>query len=50
MHVLNKPEVMVSRAAEKFDTHGNLTDADAGKHIRAQLGALAAWTRALEPH
>jgi chromate reductase len=47
MLTLNKPEVRIIRAAEKFDGHGHLTDEQARQAIRAQLEALAAWTRRL---
>ena len=26
VHAVNRPEVMISHAAQKFDAHGNLTD------------------------
>jgi chromate reductase len=44
---LNKPEVRVMRAAEKFDAEGRLTDEATRKEVRALLEALAAWTRQL---
>jgi len=44
---LNKPEVMVRSAADKFDTAGALTDEDTRTHIRTLLEALAAWTMRL---
>jgi chromate reductase len=47
MLVLNRPEVRIFRAAEKFDAEGNLTDEQSRQSIRAQLEALAAWTRRL---
>ena len=43
-HVLNKPEVMISTAASRFDTQGNLTDETTQGLIRAQLEALRDWT------
>jgi chromate reductase len=42
---LNKPEVMIGNAAQRFDLAGNLVDEDTRKHIRGLLEALAAWTR-----
>ncbi|MGB7758957.1 MAG: NAD(P)H-dependent oxidoreductase [Bryobacteraceae bacterium] len=48
MHPLNKPEVMISGAAQKFDAAGNLTDEHTGESIRKLLAALAAWTRKLK--
>jgi len=44
---LNKPEVTVQRASEKFDAQGNLTDEPTRRQVRALLEALAAWTRRL---
>lgn len=44
---LNKPEVTIQRASEKFDKEGNLTDVASRQQIRALLEALAAWTRRL---
>jgi chromate reductase len=46
-YVLPRPELMVSRAAEKFDEQGRLTDTAIQTSIRALLVALAAWTRQL---
>ncbi|MHB8626097.1 MAG: NADPH-dependent FMN reductase [Aggregatilineales bacterium] len=43
----NKPEVLVTRSAEKFDAEGNLTDPDTRTLLRQHLEALAAWTRRL---
>ena len=44
---LNKPEVAVQRASEKFDAQGNLTDEPTRRQVHALLQALAAWTRRL---
>ena len=44
---LNKPEVMVRSAADKFDPSGRLTDEDTRAHVRRLLEALAAWTKRL---
>lgn len=44
---LNKPEVMIAKAFERFDAAGKLVDEPTAKQIRAQLEALAAWTRRL---
>ena len=43
MHVLKRPEVLVSRAAEKFDEQGKLVDEDGRKFIAQQLEDFAAW-------
>ncbi len=44
---LNKPEVTVQRAFEKFDAQGHLTDEPTRQQVRALLEALVAWTRRL---
>lgn len=46
---LQKPEVYVSRAWEKFDPQGNLIDEDTKKQVRALLEALDAWILRLDP-
>jgi chromate reductase, NAD(P)H dehydrogenase (quinone) len=46
---LNKPEVMISMAASKFDEAGNLTDEATRGFIRQLLESLADWTRRLAP-
>jgi chromate reductase len=46
--VLPLPEVLVSSAAQKFDTENNLRDADTRDEVRDLLKALAAWIRRLE--
>jgi len=48
MHPLNRPEVMIAHAQNKFDANGNLTDDDTRKHTRALLDALASWSRRLQ--
>ena len=40
---LQKPEVYVARAWEKFDADGNLIDAETRKQVRALLEALRVW-------
>lgn len=47
LHFLNKPEVMVGKAAEKFDAELRLTDEATRKVVAAQLVALQAWTNRL---
>lgn len=47
-HVLNKPEVMIGKAQDKFDTTGKLTDEPTRKVIQSQLEALATWTHRLK--
>jgi chromate reductase len=44
---LNKPEVMVRSAADKFDANGNLTDEETRARVRKLLDALQAWTMRL---
>lgn len=41
---LNRPEVLVARAAEKFDQQGRLTDETARYLLRLLLEALMDWT------
>ncbi len=48
MHPLNKPEVFVRSAAERFDADGRLVDEATRKVVAEQLVALAAWTRQLK--
>jgi chromate reductase len=45
--IINRPQVQIMRAWEKFDAEGKLTDEQARQEIRALLEALAAWTRRL---
>jgi chromate reductase len=47
MHPLNKPEVMIGTAAQRFDDKGNLTDETSRKLVGQLLTALVAWTRRL---
>jgi chromate reductase len=44
---LNRPEVMIGNAAQRFDKDGNLTDESSREHISKLLVALVAWTRRL---
>lgn len=46
-HVLNRPEVMIGSAHERFDSEGKLTDATTEQLMRDQLAALGAWVRKL---
>lgn len=48
MYPLNRPEVMIARAAEKVDAAGAFTDAETRKRIEELLRALVAWTRRLD--
>jgi len=45
MFPVNRPEVMIGNAGERFDEHGNLTDEKTKKHIRKLLESLIEWTR-----
>ncbi len=47
MHPLNKPEVLIGNARQRFDDQGNLTDENTKEHIRKLLEGLAEWTRRL---
>jgi len=44
---LNRPEVMIGKADERFDADGNLTDNDTREHIQKLLEALVAWAKRL---
>jgi chromate reductase len=44
---VQQPEVLVARAADKFDADGRLTDEKTREFVRALLVALAAWTERL---
>jgi chromate reductase len=48
MYPLNKPEVMVTYAPQKFDENGRLTDKDTREHVAALLQSLVEWTKRLE--
>ena len=48
MFPINRPEVMIGNAADKFDAEGNLTDETTREHIRKQLESLIDWTRKLQ--
>lgn len=48
MHPLNKPEVLVTMAKEKFDANGNLTDKTTRDFIRQLLENLYNWTLRLK--
>jgi chromate reductase len=47
MHPVNQPEVMITKAHQKFDEHGDLKDETAKKLIRLLLQNLVDWTRRL---
>lgn len=48
MFALNRPEVMIGNADERFDEQGNLTDQDTKERTRKLLVALESWTRLLK--
>lgn len=41
---MNKPEVMIARAQEKFDANGKLTDDVTRKVLKSFMQSLQAWT------
>ena len=47
MYPVNKPEVMVAFAPEKFDENGNLKDEQTKNRVAGLLEALVEWTRKL---
>ena len=48
MYALNRPEVMISNVAERFDEQGNLKDENTAKHIRNLLQSLVEWAQQLD--
>ncbi|MGA9853645.1 MAG: NAD(P)H-dependent oxidoreductase [Gammaproteobacteria bacterium] len=48
MHLINKPEVLIAQAQNKFDTSGRLIDETTRKLIAELLTNLAVWTRRLK--
>jgi len=48
VHALNRPEVLIGKAAEKFAQDGSLTDEPTAERIRQLLAALVQWTRVLQ--
>jgi chromate reductase len=48
MYPLNRPEVMIGSAAQRFDERGELTDETSRQLIGRLLEALVAWTRRLQ--
>jgi chromate reductase len=48
MFPVNRPEVMISNAAQRFDAEGNLTDETTEELIRQLLQNLVTWTRRLQ--
>jgi len=46
--VLNKPEVIISNAASKFDAEGRLIDEETRTFIAELMAGLATWTRQLQ--
>lgn len=48
MHPLNRPEVMITNAVQKFDAQGNLIDSDTRDRIAKLVSELAEWTRRLQ--
>jgi chromate reductase len=47
MHPLNKPEVMIGTAQDKFDGEGKLTDESTREYLKQAVEALVHWTRRL---
>ncbi len=48
MHPVNRPEVFVTMANQKFDEKGTLTDEKTKEFIKGLLEALTAWTKKLK--
>jgi len=47
VHLVNRPEVMIRMAAEKFDTAGALTDEKGREQVAALVTGLVDWTNRL---
>jgi chromate reductase len=47
MYPINRPEVMISNSAQRFDAQGRLVDEGSRTRIRQLLEALVVWTRRL---
>ncbi len=45
MYPLNRPEVMITNAAQRFDEKGNLKDEETKSNIQKLLQALVAWAK-----
>ncbi|MGA3328384.1 MAG: NAD(P)H-dependent oxidoreductase [Terriglobia bacterium] len=45
MYPLNRPEVMITNASQRFDEKGNLKDEETKAHIQKLLAALVAWAK-----
>ena len=48
MHPINRPEVFVASASQKFDEEGRLTDDKTKEYVQKLLEALVLWTRRLK--
>ncbi len=48
MHPVNRPEVFVTSASQKFDDQGRLTDAKTREFVQKLLETLASWTLRLK--
>lgn len=48
MYPLNKPEVLIAQAAQRFDEQGNLTDEKTRQYIRQLVEGLVEWTLVLK--
>lgn len=49
VHFINKPEVMIAHAHQKFDKAGLLQDAETQEFIELLITSLMAWSRRLNP-
>ncbi|MCM0045285.1 MAG: NAD(P)H-dependent oxidoreductase [Burkholderiaceae bacterium] len=47
-HLLNRPEVFISGAPNKFDADGRLTDAATAENLGKMLAALVDWSKRLQ--
>lgn len=47
VHFLNKPEIMIAQAHERFDANGKLTDGQTREHLQKLVTSLAGWANRL---
>ena len=49
MRVMNRPEIAIQRASEKFNAEGALTDEPTRDYLKKFLAAFAEWIRSMNP-
>jgi hypothetical protein len=46
--MINRPEVMIRQAADRFDASGALTDEKGREHVQALVAGLVEWTNRIK--